>query len=208
MKINGLSIGLLIALVILLVYNFRSCNLNDAEVARLEAIVESRDAQLAEKDKAYEDAKGEHEEKIAELDGAIDSYVTVIAKLEEEQVVKDDRIAELIKEDEQLEDYEPKYYNMKEQRDKWIAKFNLSEDKLSEKDKIIFSINEKYEAEKKLRIEGAEALIKEHKQNIKDRDELIAELKHRLKIKRRASTLERTVGLAVVAFLAYSALSK
>jgi len=207
MKINGLTIGLLIALVILLICNFRSCNINDAEIARLETVVESRDAQLEEKDKAYEANKKAHEEKINELNGTIDSANTVIAKIEEEQVVKDERIAELIKEDEELEDYKLKYENMTTQRDDWIAKFNLSEDNLVEKDKIIFSINEKYEAEKKLRIDGAESLIEEHKKNIKDRDDLIAELKHRLKIKKRASTLERTIGLAVVAALAYSALT-
>lgn len=207
MKITGLVVGLLIALVILLIYNFRSCNINDAEIARLEAVVVSRDAQLAEKDKAYEDDKKAHEDKIAKLDGAIDSANTVIARLEEEQVAKDEKIEELEKEDEQLEDYEPKYYNMKKQRDEWMAKFNLSENKSVEKDKIIFSINEKYEAEKKLRIDGAEALIKKHKQNIKDRDKLIAELKHRLKTKRRASALERTIGLAIVACLAYAALT-
>ncbi len=208
MKITGLSVGILIAFIILLVYNLRSCNINDAEIARLEAVVESKDVQLAEKDKAYEADKKAHEEKINELNGAVDSANTVIAKIEEEQIVKDDRIAELMKEDEQLEDYEPKYYKMKDQRDEWIAKFNLSEDNLAEKDKVIFSLNEKYEAEKKLRIDGAESLIAEHKKNIEDRDELIAELKHRLKIRQRANTFERTIGLAVIAALAYSALSK
>lgn len=206
MKINGLTIGLLVALVILLIYNFRSCNVNDAEIARLEAIVESKDVQLEEKSKAYEADKKAHEEKINELNGAIDSANTVIAKLEEKDVDKSKEIKELEDGYKNLEKDAEKIYNLQEQIDNWKIRFSIAQDKIAEKDKIIFSLQKKYNNELNLRLKSEKLLISMRESQVM-RDELIAGLEKKLRSKQRASILERGVGLGIIAALAYSALT-
>ena len=206
MKINGLTIGLLVALVILLVYNFRSCNDNGEEIGRLKGIIEEKDVELSEKSEAYEVDKKVHEEKINELNGAIDSANTVIARLEEKDIGKSDKIRELENKYKNLETDTERVNNLEAQVESWKTRFSISQDKIAEKDKIIFSLQDKYQSELNMRVD-CEKLLKTFLESQAIRDELIAELNKKLRSKQRASVLERGVGLVVIAALAYGALT-
>lgn len=207
MKINWLAIVIVIAFVILMIYNINSCKDNGEKIGRLKGIIEERDIELSENSKAYEAGKKLHEEKIDELNANIDSANTVIAKLEEKDVDKSDKIKELEANYKTIETEAGKICNLEEQVEIWKARFSICQEKIVEKDKIIFSLQDKYNNEINLRLE-CEKLLNDLLEAQALKDELISELERKIRHRQRASILERGVGIAVIAALAYAALSK
>jgi len=207
LTINPLTVVLLIGFVICLVIIFRSCQCDPGEeIGRLQGEVEARDEQLEIKEAGLKELEQRHEEKIAELNGEVDSAYTVIETLRAEDHNKSETIVRLESEFDKLSDKDPQIKNLKAQVEEWKGRFSLAQDKLSEKDKIIFSLQEKYEAELELR-KVTQVVLEEYKTGLGIRDELVAELERKLRSTSRWQTLERLAFLAVSGVLLYSTLT-
>jgi len=215
LTINPLTVILLIGFVICLVIIFRSCQYDPGEeIGRLQGEVAEKDKQIAKrddqlkiKDEALEEIREEYEEKISELNGEIDSSNTIIENVNAES---DKNLKELEKKDTALTDYKDKYKNMTAQRDDWENRFTLV---VREKDSVIFSTQEQYEEEKRLR-EATETVLSDHKIALAERDnalvsrdELIESLKKKLRTKNRWQTLERLAFVGVAGLFLYNAVS-
>lgn len=193
---------IILFIVLFLFFQIRGCReakLN-YEIGRLEAKVEAGEAALLVKDKFMEKAQKEHDEKIAELNGMIDSAQTVIMNLEG----KDKELAGALQGLETAEltliEKGELIVNLRSQISIWRERFDLSQKTIAEKDKIIFSLTEKYESEHRLRLE-----ISADKESWKVQ---YFELKglndfyqDQIKKQKRESRLER-IGMGVLAGLA------
>lgn len=207
LKINPVTVVLLIGLVICLVVIFRSCSADlGSEIGRLKGEIEARDEQLEMKEQGLAEIKADRDRIEAEMNGAIDSANTHIANLEMEDSKKSETISRLESEYSQLYDKELQIKNLQVQVDMWKGRFSLAQDKLSEKDKIIFSLQEKYEVELELR-KATQVVLEEYKISLKIRDELIAELEKKLRHTSRWRTLERLSFLGIAGLLLYGSLS-
>jgi len=212
---NSLLIIFAVAFAVCLFLVVRDCNDSpDAEIDRLKGEVaekdkqiERRDAQLKIKNEALEEIKEDYEEKISELNGAIDSANTIIENV---TVESDARLEDLEKKDSELTDYKDKYENMTAQRDEWKNKFTLV---VREKDSVIASAQKKFEEERDLR-ETTEIVLSDHKialverdDALASRDELIESLEKKLRTRNRWRTLERLAFLSLSGVLLYGAIS-
>ena len=88
----------------------------------------------------------EHEAKIDELNGMVDSSNTVISNLATEDKRKLSRTRTLEEAADSLDDteYVARIANLEKQVSVWKDRFNLCQQGIAEKDKIIFALNEKY----------------------------------------------------------------
>jgi len=160
-----------IALAILAIFLIaKSCKLSpkinklQGEIALRDTLIEEGDKALSEVGRALEQASKSHEKRLAELNGLIDSSNTVIARLEEEGHHKTERIEELEETFPQLSTAEEKIEYWKTWGTEWKEQFQLCSQVVVEKDKIIFSLTEKYEAEQTIRLSVEQSLNLTEKQ--------------------------------------------
>ena len=158
----------IVALAILTIFLMaRSCKLSP-KVNRLQGEIALRDELIAKgsedlkaSDKSLRDAEKAHSKKIGELNGNIDSANTVIARLGESDKAKAKRIRDL----EAVVVIPELPIEAQELIQEWKDRFSLCQQTVGEKDKIIFSLTAKYEAESKLYLQ-AEGLILQYKSQV------------------------------------------
>lgn len=205
MKISAMLLVLLtIACCVLGVLYYKSCNDPiDPLIDELKADIETRDEQLKMKDEALEEIKKEHDKKIAELNGVIDSANTIITNLEEKDKETSGELSELEEKFENLEDKDEKISNLQGQLTLWKARLDLSSQKLKKKDTIIFSLQKKFDEEHTLYL-AQELVVIDYKKSIATRDELIAALNQKLRHRSRSRWLERAGFVTLSGILLYS----
>ena len=208
----------IVALAILTIFLMaRSCKLSP-KVNRLQGEIALRDELIAKgsealkaSDKSLRDAEKAHSKKIGELNGMIDSSNTVIARLGESDKAKAKRIRDLEATLPNLNTVEEQiaYYTTWGQE--WKDRFSLCQQTVGEKDKIIFSLTQKYEAEFQLRLQ-TEELIGDYKsqlslstQQLQTQGNLVTKLERKL---RWNKSLKTGTVVALVGTVAYLVLRK
>jgi len=89
----------------------------------------------------------EQDKKIGELDERIDFLNGIIEVKDEDLAELDDKVTDLEDEFETLKDKDEKIENLTKQVSVWKEKFGISQSIIKDKDKIIFSLSKKYEAQ-------------------------------------------------------------
>ena len=204
----------IVALAILTIFLMaRSCKLSP-KVNRLQGEIALRDELIAKgsealkaSDKSLRDAEKAHSKKIGELNGNIDSANTVIARLGESDKAKAKRIRDL----EAVVVIPELPIEAQELIQEWKDRFSLCQQTVGEKDKIIFSLTQKYEAEFQLRLQ-TEELIGDYKsqlslstQQLQTQGNLVTKLERKL---RWNKSLKTGTVVALVGTVAYLVLRK
>lgn len=205
LKINFTSVLLIFALVALALFFARSCTVSNQKVNSLKEKLKVEKAAIEMMERDYAKTLARRNELITELNGMIDSSMTVIADLETEDKEKEGRLAELEEELTSLPMAEEKVANLTEQVEIWKQRFSLAQKQLIEKNQIIFSLNQKYEIEHELRLQ-AEDLLKDYREATATQVELIGELQKSLNHRVQFQWMERGVGVLLIGTLAYLAL--
>lgn len=172
------GIVLIVAVVIGLCLHYSNGELK-AENERLAGIERKLQDELIIKDKEAADAIAQYEEKIALINGEIDSANTVIANLEAQDEARRHRIDTLEAEYASLQECEPRLVNMTSQRDEWRSRFSLCEDIVVQKDRILFSLGVKYDTAR-AEIDIKDGLINARDDLIAVKSDRIAVLEHYL----------------------------
>ena len=156
---------------------------------RAEARADLIQTELKKTEIVYKSDREDWEKKILELQGNVDSAYTVIARLEGDVVVSDGRRADaeadlaLAKTDAERVPILSGLY------DEAKTEINTLKEARKEDAKIIFSINEKYEGEHKLRLDsesmyaGAQKVIAEKDGALRAKDKIILKLELKGKLK-------------------------
>ena len=207
LKINPLTVVLLIGFVVCLVVIFKSCNQDlGAEIGRLKGEIEARDDQIKMKEQGLAEIKSDRDRIEAEMDGAIDSANTVIATLNEKDEQKAKKIDDLEKQVESAENKHSQVQSLRKIIGLWEERFSLAQDAIVEKDAIIFSLKKKLSAEKKLRL-AVEVVRNDYKDSLQTHKELISELTKKLRPRSRWQTMERLAFDGVAGLLLYGAIT-
>lgn len=165
-KLLNVVKALAIVFVLFSIWNFyESCNVKK-KLKKYEAIIVTHEETIVVIDTELKQAELEHAVEIAELNGMIDSSNTVIAGLEQDMGAQEQesqkKIGELEAEHSKLPTLQAKYDNAMSQIVAWKERFNLVvtnyKSQLGQKDKVIFSLKEKYTAEYNLRVETENSL--------------------------------------------------
>lgn len=151
---------LIIALVLLAIFlTVRNCRLSpninrlEGRIALQGEVIKEGDSVLREAGRVLREAEKGHDKAITILNGKINSSNTVIARLMEEDKSKEKRIEELEEELPKLSTAEEKIEYWETWGTVWKERFTLCTQVGSEKDKIIFSLSQKYEVESQLNIQ-------------------------------------------------------
>jgi len=204
----------IVALAILTIFLMaRSCKLSP-KVNRLQGEIALRDELIAKgsealkaSDKSLRDAEKAHSKKIGELNGNIDSANTVIARLGESDKAKAKRIRDL----EAVVVIPELPIEAQELIQEWKDRFSLCQQTVGEKDKIIFSLNQKYEAGELILSQTSESLTLHKNQiyQLETQVETLSSLSQTLKRRLRQSKVVRTGAvLAFASAVAYVLLRK
>jgi len=214
MKVN--KILLIVALVALglMFYMGHSCGSKagqSVKEAEYGALKEQTTEHIKHLEAAIEEKRGEIERMEAEKNGAIDSSNTIIEKKQEKIEDLDKKIARIQKERDGLKSWEEIAGNEKREKDAWIEKFTLAQAQIEEKDKIIFSLNEKYDARVRLDeeiIAGFEEMARKEKGLRLAAEEMAAD--YRARLRRKDMQAKITTGLALIGagFIAYQQVVK
>ncbi len=194
----GLAILLAVAVAILISIGGSNKDLGQ-QAELLQQKIDGQGTIIKEKSAEYIHLQRETGEKIAELNGMVDSSNTVIAHKEEEIATQDDKLGELREAQKILINDRDIIENLKQQIFLLDKKFTLARSELREKDKVIFALNEKYEYEHTLRLQADNLLEKLSRQG-EDKILLIQNLKKQLAHQKRVSLYEK-LGVGVACLL-------
>ena len=149
---------MIVALALLSIFLIaRNCRLSpkinrlEGQIASQQKLIDYGEKTLRENERALKLERRNHDERVAELNGMVDSSNTVIARLTEKDKTKAERIEELEELVSQSPTAEEKIEYLTTLSAEWKERFTLCTQAVGEKDKIIFSLQEKYEAESLLR---------------------------------------------------------
>jgi len=146
-KIGKWFIIIALSLILCLGFYFaQSCKVyhkHSVLKGQYDALKNTLDAEVEMRDRAIK-AK---EEEIEELNTAIDSANVVITEKQKESKSKDVEIKELESLYPTLKDKDEQIENLKQQANVWKEQFFLAQEIITEKDTIIFSLTEKYNAQ-------------------------------------------------------------
>lgn len=149
-----------ILLWFMVVYMQKSCAM-ERENSRLKKRYDNARKEIEASYKSYQILSENSAKKIKEFDTKITIAETEIASLSLSLEEKDKNIEELEKDYPKLTDKDEKIANLQAQIREWKAKFSLAQATIKEKDKIIFSLTEKYEQQAMLTYECEGLLSKE-----------------------------------------------
>lgn len=160
--IKWMGIIMVAMLVVIIALTTRNCkSLPEigelrGEIALRDTLIEGGRQDLKTADRQLALERKAHDRLMGELNGMIDSSNTVIARLMEEDAVSERRIGELEALHPESPTEEEIIDNWQERTELWKNRFSLCQAVIVEKDTIIFSLSQKYEAESQLRsrVEG------------------------------------------------------
>ncbi len=155
MKLKTNHVLIIAGIIVILFFYFsiqRSCKLYD-ENSMLKGQYETLKQQKSEADKLSVTIIEAQEKAIKQLDEAIKKSDDIVNEKAQEIKNKDSKISSLEKAYAQLSqsgDKDKQIKNLQEQVMTWAEKFGLAEMTIKEKDKIIFSLTEKFNAQVKI----------------------------------------------------------
>lgn len=138
--------------IILIIVGYRSCGLYDRYSVlkgRYDALAEEYEAQRGSSLKAIEDLDNIIARKDEEINAATSHIVEKEGEISTLHTETDKLEADFLK----IKDAIEKVDNLSKQLSIWKQKFTLAEGIIRDKDVVIFSINEKYEAQVKISLE-------------------------------------------------------
>lgn len=233
---NVVFAGILLILLVSVIVSIADRRRLYDENSVLKGTIEIQDKEKAQADLAYEKLRKSAEDRISELNGALDSSATVIARLEGENeilAVENEKIKSGIKDapdtyivkelarrigEENVRFTVAGTYELtREGANRTLFRFVDGETAMAESEKKteiigelkkeVFLISKKYDEEHKLRIASEDLVAKFRKVDL-DKDVLIRNLEKRLGKRTSRQTLERGAALAIIAYLAFKALAK
>ena len=160
-----------------------------------------------EKIKASEKVIQEKDELIAQLNGNIDSSNTQVENLVVNIANSGDKIRDLEKRLQGLKDKDEIIRNQSLQIEEWKVRFSLVQREVDEKDKIIFSLNEKYKASVVIR-EELTGQIKAWADKYSALNDLAKVYQIKLLKANARSTLKSGIVIAAAAYIVYTAVKK
>jgi len=164
-KIDFVLISIIIILFVSFVASLKKSNDLNSENQELKIKEADLEIQLRETDAKVNEAIDQYEQRIAELQGNIDSSNTVISNLEQESSGLEAKIKSLEHAQISIKDKDELIQNLQSQVHLWTERFSLAQAEIAEKDKIIFSLTEQYESAKEIIIEKDKQIL--------SRDELL-----------------------------------
>ena len=164
-KIDFVLVSIIIILLVSFVASLKKSNDLNSENQELKIKEADLEIQLRETDAKANEVIDQYEQRIAELQGNIDSSNTFISNLEQESSGLEAKIKSLERAQINTKDKDELIQNLQSQVHLWTERFSLAQAEIAEKDKIIFSIKEQYES--------ARGIIIEKDKQILSRDELL-----------------------------------
>jgi len=202
---KNLKLGIFFFIAAAVIFEVRKCSMRPLydEISILKAQVEFNEQRLKKKDAELEIIVAGYERKIAELNGNIDSAMTVVARLEGADEKIRAQTIELARSEALITDKDELIGNLRKQIEAWKERFSLAEQRLAEKDRIIFALSEKYEAEHKIRLEIS-ASLESWKAQYESLKTLNAKNEKRYLSEKRKRTAEKIIFASVAGIAIYS----
>jgi len=147
-RVGTLLIELLLVVLAFLLLQ-RSCKVEESYRRQL-VRYEQLKAQVAKERKTLLDEIKQKEAYIEELEQEVQASEVKIKELEEKSNKSKHKLAVLEREYNTLKSDQKKVENLLKQVEEWKHRFNLAQATIQEKDKIIFSLKAKYEAQLKI----------------------------------------------------------
>lgn len=198
---------IILALIVILTFQWCGSRRLYDKLSLAKGVEQTMTEQLKEKDKAYEELKGKNDETISELNGHIDSLMTVVSGLEEKDEYKNATIEKLEKENEGLTDKDEIIANLNDQVRAWKERFTLAQQQIEAKGGIIFDLKAKYDSEHELRL-SLEGIVFDYKKLFIAKDVLIKNLEKSLAKKRFSLKMSRMFEVALIGVGGYLVLKK
>ena len=164
-KIDFVLVSIIIILLVSFVASLKKSNDLNSENQELKIKEADLEIQLRETDAKANEVIDQYEQRIAELQGNIDSSNTFISNLEQESSGLEAKIKSLERAQINTKDKDELIQNLQSQVHLWTERFSLAQAEIAEKDKIIFSLTEQYESAKEIIIEKDKQIL--------SRDELL-----------------------------------
>ena len=201
MKLKVLGYIALATLCLSFFLSLKECGDKRAENAMLKGreaelmrMMEVNDKEAAKKIVGYE-------ERIAELQGHIDSNETIIVANEGKDKELAERLLELKHAENALRDKDEVILNLRAQVETWQNRFSLAQDTISEQGKAIFSLKEQNALQVKITLEK-DGQILSRDELLKVRAIRIAGLEAELKKERAWGAVKKYVALGALAYVA------
>lgn len=202
-KVNKwLLIGFIVVSALFFVQTNRSCKAYD-ELSVMKGKYEEQLVVTATVRKESDERIEALEKLKSEMDGMIDSYNTVIANKDEEIAKRDTRLVNLNEQLKNASSDTERVVILTEQVHLLTEKFHLAQEQLGEKDKIIFSLDQKYQTQIKISDELRLQLQSQIELTSSSR-QLIDSLESQIVHLRRTSGLKTYLGLGLIALLVVS----
>jgi len=150
---NKKGYWIIAVIIIIMAFSaYKACRITD-EFSRLKGEYKILKKQFEQSKKEGRERIGGLEREIRQKDGEIEKYQAGIAEREKNLTEGKKKIASLEKERENLKDKDEIIANLETQVRQWAEQFSTCQDIIAEKDKIIFSLTGKYEAQVKISAE-------------------------------------------------------
>jgi len=200
--------------LIVLLWGYKSCNLYDQNSVlkgKYDVLLKlSKDAKAN-----YEEQIKLRDEKITELDKGIESAKESISKKEHSIAESDSQLTKLSNELEKNKHKSEELIGTWKERVKILnatvseleKKFSVAQNIIADKDKIIFSLKEKYDTQLKLTVNLQELVNKEHALRLTG-DKRIKLLEQKVRLNLFTGKLKSGIIVAAGAFLVYSMVKK
>ena len=145
-------IAILILVIIIIAFGAYKRS-QDAKLYRIEGLYEGNKAEAEKEKQEAQKVIQELKKEIGEKDKLIALAEDNVIELKKRDEYKSQDLAKLESEVVNLKDKDKIIENLKSQINVWSERFTLAQNQLAEKDKIIFSLTEKYNAEVKISIQ-------------------------------------------------------
>lgn len=196
--------SLVLALIVISTQTKKKSLILKGEILRQDELLKKQDKKITEGERLLGESRKVYDEEIALRNGEIDSANAVIVVLEGKDVESAERIEEL----ESIIPFLPP--EGQELIEEWKSRFSLCQNIIGEKDKLIFSLSQKYEAEFSLRVDVEDQKTRveqgraEALDQVEDQAKAIVLLEKRLRTGQSVG-LVKSVGISVaVAYIVYS----
>ena len=209
---------IVIALVILAMFLIaKNCKLYTkqgklkGEIALRDDLIKEGGKHLEASDKALRGAEKAHSKQITALNGHIDSANTVIARLEDDDARKAERIRELEEELPKPSTAAEEIEYWKTWGEEWKGRFSLCSQVVGQKDEIVFSLRARVSAESQLRLQvddslsGYKTQVSLLETQLQSTASLVASLERKLRVNK---VLKTGAGVGLACLVAYVVLKK
>lgn len=197
---------LALALLATLIFLFRGCDLYD-KYSELKGQYDAYKQDVNEKEQKAKKTISEQETKIEKLQESTDKLIVELDTIEKKTVVKDSEIGSLEEELKGLKGKDEIIVNLKSQVVVWKEKFSLAQQTIERKDKIIFNLSEKYDAQLRITETWKGRFEAENRLRLLG-EERIKMCDSKLRSSRFTSRIEKVIIVGLGGYIAYTLIKK